>query len=111
MVQAKRNPGMDKEKIRVFLVDDHPIVRQGIALLVNQEPDMVVCGDADCAVEAIKGIEATQPELAVVDLSLKGSSGLELIKDLKIRAPKLLVMVLSMHDESFYAERVLRAGA
>ncbi|MFA6134127.1 MAG: response regulator transcription factor [Phycisphaerae bacterium] len=110
MVQEKRS-GNGKGKTRIFLVDDHPIVRQGVALLVNQEPDMIVCGDADCAPDAIRGIEATQPDLAVVDLSLKDSSGLELIKDLKIRCPRLLVMVLSMHEESFYAERVLRAGA
>jgi DNA-binding NarL/FixJ family response regulator len=100
-----------KEKVKVFLVDDHPIVRQGVKLLVDQEPDMVVCGDADNAPAALKAIEAAQPDLAIVDISLRDSSGLELIKDLKIRCPKLLVLVLSMHDESFYAERVLRAGA
>ena len=106
-----KSPADEKDKIRIFLVDDHPVVRQGIRLLVNQEPDLMVCGDADNAADAIRGIEAAKPRLAIVDLSLKESSGLELIKDLQIRCPKVLILVLSMHDESFYAERVLRAGA
>jgi DNA-binding NarL/FixJ family response regulator len=96
---------------KVLIVDDHPIVRQGIRLLVDQEPDMAVCGEADCATEAMKAIENTGPDVAIVDLSLKDSSGLDLIKDIRIRYPDLVVLVLSMRDEFFYAERVLRAGA
>ena len=103
--------GQDKKQTSVLLVDDHPIVRQGIKMLVAREADMVVSGEAESAAEALGVIEKTHPDVAVVDLSLKESSGLELIKDIRIRYPKLLVLVLSMRDESFYAERVLRAGA
>jgi DNA-binding NarL/FixJ family response regulator len=110
MVQAKSTPP-GKSKVKIFLVDDHPVVRQGIKLLVHQESDLEVCGDADSTQEALRSIEKLQPDVAVIDLSLKDSNGLELIKDLRIRCPKLLILVLSMHDESFYAERVMRAGA
>jgi DNA-binding NarL/FixJ family response regulator len=96
---------------RIFIVDDHPVVRQGIALLVNQESDLKVCGDAEGAASALRDIERLKPDLVVLDLSLKDGNGLELIKDLRIRLPRLLILVLSMHDESFYSERVLRAGA
>ena len=99
------------EKTRVLIVDDHPIVRQGIKMLLDQEPDMLVCGEAESAAEALAGIEKSKPDVVIVDLALKESSGLDLIKDIKIRYPKLRVLVLSMRDESFYAERVLRAGA
>lgn len=101
----------DRRKNQVYLVDDHPIVRQGIRLLIEQEPDLAVCGDSDNAADAIKAIEALRPDLAIVDLSLKNSSGLELIKDMQARCPEVRILVLSMHDEYFYAERVLRAGA
>ncbi|NLW87912.1 MAG: response regulator transcription factor [Planctomycetes bacterium] len=98
-------------KVRVFLVDDHPVVRQGIAMLIDQEIDMCVCGEADNADDALAMINQLKPDLAIVDLSLKDSSGLELIRDLQIRDPRVVVLVLSMHDEAFYAERVMRAGA
>jgi DNA-binding NarL/FixJ family response regulator len=96
---------------RVLLVDDHPIVRQGIRLLIAQEADLEVCGEADSVPAALAAIQETRPDIAVVDLSLKGASGLELIKDIRIRFPQLQVLVLSMRDEAFYAERSLRAGA
>lgn len=96
---------------KVFLVDDHPIVRQGMAQLIEQESDLFVCGEAEDAPQALQGIEKHQPDVVLVDISLKSTSGVDLIKDLKIRHPRLPVLVLSMHDESFYAERVLRAGA
>ncbi len=96
---------------RVLLVDDHPVVRQGLAQLINGESDMEVCGQAESASEALKAIKQDEPDAAVVDISLKDSNGIELIKDLKVRHPQLPVLVLSMHDESFYAERCLRAGA
>lgn len=98
-------------RTRIILVDDHPVVREGIRSVVVQETDMEVCGEAESASEALKVIQETRPDVAVVDLSLKESSGLELIKDIRLRHPSLLVLVLSMRDESFYAERVLRAGA
>jgi len=98
-------------KRRIFLVDDHPLVREWLANLVNQQSDLVVCGEANGAPEALRMIEAIQPDAAVVDITLAGGSGIELIKDLKIRCPRVAVVVLSMHDESVYAERALRAGA
>lgn len=96
---------------RVFIVDDHPVVRQGVGMLVDQQNDMEVCGDAESGPEALKKIGELAPDLAVVDLSLKDSSGMELIKDLQVQHPEIRILVLSMHDETFFAERVLRAGA
>jgi DNA-binding NarL/FixJ family response regulator len=92
-------------------VDDHPMMRQGIAQLVNEQTDLEVCCEAGNAPDAVKLIECSQPDLAIVDVSLDGSSGLELIKDLRARYPDVLVLVLSMHEESVYAERMLSAGA
>ena len=113
-IAAAKAPS-DKESARirrtVFLVDDHAVVRNGLAELLNQSPDLSVVGEAATAEEALEKIEAKQPEIAVVDLTLGDMSGLELIKHLKSRFPMLPVLVLSMHDESFYAERCLRAGA
>ena len=100
-----------REKKRILLVDDHPLLRQGIGQLVNQQPDLVVCGEAENRAGAMSAAERTKPQLAVIDLSLKEEQGLELIKDFKVRFPDLLILVLSMHDEQFYAERALRAGA
>ena len=100
-----------KDAIRVFVVDDHPVVRQGLAQLIQQESDMVFSGEAETASDALQKIAAAPPDIALVDISLKDTSGLELIKDLKIRHPDLPVLVLSMHDEGLYAERILRAGA
>jgi DNA-binding NarL/FixJ family response regulator len=98
-------------KKRVILVDDHPMMRQGIAQLINEQIDLEVCCEAGNAPDAMKFIECSQPDLAIVDVSLDGSSGLELIKDLRERHPDVLVLVLSMHEESVYAERMLSAGA
>ena len=108
--QEKAAAGEDARR-RILLVDDHPLVRQGIRMLVDREEDLGICGEADSASEALRVLETARPDLAIVDLSLKGSNGLELIKDIQIRFPKVLVLVLSMRDEAFYAERVLRAGA
>jgi DNA-binding NarL/FixJ family response regulator len=96
---------------KVLLVDDHAIVRQGLAQLVEGESDLTVCGEAEDAQQAIDAVESLHPDIAVVDLSLGGRDGIELIKDIKHRNPELPVLVLSMHDESLYAERALRAGA
>src|SRR3954468_20012746 len=96
---------------KVFVVDDHPIVRQGLALLINQQPDLVVCGEAEEAQGALQGIVSCQPDILIVDISLNGPDGLELLKAVRARHVVLPVLILSMHDESIYAERALRAGA
>jgi DNA-binding NarL/FixJ family response regulator len=98
-------------KKRIFIVDDHPLVREWLANLINQEADLVVCGEAEDRAHARQGIAETQPAVAIVDISLKGGSGIELIKDLKSSCPDVAVIVLSMHDEALYAERALHAGA
>ncbi len=98
-------------KFGVLLVDDHPITRQGVAALINQEPDLMVCGEADSAPRALEMITKLLPDLAVIDISLKSVNGLELMKNIKVMMPKLPVLVMSMHDEALYAERALRAGA
>ena len=99
------------KKSRVFVVDDHPIVRQGLALLINRESDLAVCGEAEDAQSAIQTVAAVKPDIMVVDISLNGPDGLDLLKDVRMRFPELPVLILSMHDESIYAERALRAGA
>jgi len=96
---------------RIFLVDDHPLVREGLANLINQQSDLMICGQAEDAAQALAGIGATRAELALIDISLKTASGLELVKDLKVHFPSVFLIVLSMHDEMLYAERALRAGA
>ena len=98
-------------KKRILLVDDHPLLREGIAQLINQQSDLMVCGEAEDRAGALDILDKCEADLAVVDISLKDQSGLELIKDLRVRVPELLILVLSMHDESLYAERALRAGA
>lgn len=99
-------------KARVYIVDDHPLVREWLRDLLQQQPDLEVCGQADNAAAALAGIGASKPELAIVDLTLKGGgSGLDLVKDLRAMHPDIAVIVLSMHEESTYAERALRAGA
>ena len=103
--------GTDKNKKRVFLVDDHPLVREWLTNLINQQPDLSVCGESENAPQALQAISASKPDIAIVDLSLKDSSGIELIKALKEAQPGVAVLVLSMHDETHYAERALRAGA
>ena len=98
-------------KAKVFLVDDHPIVRQGLGLLINREPDLVVCGEAEDAPSALQRMASAQPDLMVIDISLDGPDGLELLKTIRLKEPILPVLILSMHEESTYAERSLRAGA
>jgi DNA-binding NarL/FixJ family response regulator len=95
----------------ILLVDDHPVTRQGVALLINQQPDLTVCGEADSAPAAIELIEQCKPDMAIVDLTLKTTGGIELIKHARTLRPDMPVLVMSMHDESLYAERALRAGA
>jgi DNA-binding NarL/FixJ family response regulator len=105
------NPSAAAKKSRVFVVDDHPIVRQGLALLINRESDLVVCGEAENAQAAMQSMAAARPDILVLDISLNGPDGLDLLKDLRTRNLTLPVLILSMHDESIYAERALRAGA
>jgi DNA-binding NarL/FixJ family response regulator len=100
-----------QNKHKIVIVDDHPIIRQGLAELIDQEDDLVVCGQVEDAHQAMKAINKQKPALVVVDVSLKDSNGIELIKDIKVQHPDATVLVLSMHDESVYAERALRAGA
>ena len=112
MVTKKDQPPKNlKPKTKVLLVDDHAILRQGLVKLINHEADMVVCGEAEDAAKAFDAVESLSPDIAVVDISLKGSNGIELIKNVKARFPDLPMLVLSMHDESLYAERALRAGS
>src|SRR6266403_2559207 len=99
------------EKARVVVVDDHPLFRERLCQLINNEPDMEICGEADSAQEAIQIIRETSPDLAMIDITLKTSSGLELIKSIKALSIGVPVLVLSPHDDSLYTERALRAGA
>ncbi len=99
------------KKKQIFLVDDHPLVREWLTNLINQQSDLVVSGEADNAPAAVSAVNAAKPDLVIVDVSLKNSSGLELIKSLKELSPDVPTLVLSMYDESLYAERALRAGA
>jgi len=102
---------MTVTKKRVVIVDDHPLVRERVAQIVNQELDMVVCGEAEDTRQAMETILREKPDLVIADITLKESSGLDLIKSIKQHSEKLPILVLSMHEESLYAERVLRAGA
>jgi DNA-binding NarL/FixJ family response regulator len=98
-------------KFRVLLVDDHPIVRQGLGLLINREQDLAVCGEADGAHSAFQAIGTLNPDIVVLDISLSGPDGLDVLKEIRIKSGSLPVLLLSMHDETIYAERAMRAGA
>jgi DNA-binding NarL/FixJ family response regulator len=111
MTRKKQPYKANEKKANIFLVDDHPIVRQGLTELINHENDLKVCGQAEDANQAMKSVKELKPDIIIVDISLKETSGMELIKDLNIQYPNLPVLALSMHDESLYAERALRAGA
>lgn len=97
--------------VRILLVDDHPVVRDGFAEVINREADLAVCAVAEDRAGALQAIASSRPNLVVIDLTLKNSSGLELIKDIQAQHPGMLILVVSMHNENLYAERVLRAGA
>jgi len=99
------------QKIKVLLVDDHPLVREGLVNLISQQADLQICGEAGNEPQALELIRTVQPNVAIVDISLESGSGIELIKSIKAMFPAVTVLVLSMHDESLYAERALRAGA
>jgi DNA-binding NarL/FixJ family response regulator len=99
------------KKTRVLIVDDHPMTRAGLVHVINHQPDLTVCGEAESAARALDILDSSRPDLLLIDITLPGKSGLELIKDVKAMRPELLMLVISMHDESLYADRVLRAGA
>jgi len=103
--------GMSAGRSRILLVDDHPLVRERLAEIINREKDLVVCGDAEDRHQALQAIKSSSPDLVIVDITLKSSDGVELIRDIHARWPALLTLVVSMHDESLYAERALRTGA
>ena len=107
----KNAPAIERAKTKILIVDDHPIVRERLAELINQESDLSVCGEAEDSREALKAVELLRPDLAIIDITLKDTYGIELIKQLKESHPRLPILVLSMHDESLYGERALRAGA
>ena len=105
------NSHSNKSKTRIFIVDDHPLVSEGLTRLLNLESDLTVVGQAATVHQASKTIPALKPDLAIIDIALPDGSGIDLIKDMKRRSIKCPFLVLSMHDESLYAERALRAGA
>jgi len=108
---AMDSVGPLSERARILIVDDHPIVRQGLKRLIDQHADLVVCAEAGDGHEALEAIRASKPDAAIVDIMLAEASGIELIKDIKARYPDVAILVLSYHDEVIYAERALRAGA
>jgi DNA-binding NarL/FixJ family response regulator len=109
------NPVMDHpipvSKKSVLVVDDHPLMRQGLALLINQQQDLQVCGEAQEAQAAMHAIARLRPDIVILDISLNGPDGLEVLKSIRASDPELPVLILSMHDEAIYAERALRARA
>ncbi|MCS7089451.1 MAG: response regulator transcription factor [Verrucomicrobiota bacterium] len=107
----RHQPRPEGRKARILLVDDHAVVRFGIAQLINRQPDLEVCGEEADASTAFSAAERLKPDLVIADLSLKESSGLELVRNLKARFPSMPILVLSVHDESVYAEMAFRAGA
>jgi len=107
---ARKKSSAARNKKRILIIDDHPMMRQGLAQLIGAEADLTVCGESENAGQALDAIRAVDPDLVLADISLPDKSGLELIKDFQSVRPGLPVLVISMHDESLYAERVLRAG-
>lgn len=111
MAAPLSNDSAQRERKRILLVDDHPMVRERLAEVILREPDLTVCGEAEERFQAMEKISAMRPALVIVDLTLKRSHGMELIKDIRSQYPDLAMLVVSMHDETLHAERVLRAGA
>jgi DNA-binding NarL/FixJ family response regulator len=102
---------MKQEKTKVLVVDDHPMIRQGLTGLINEEPNLTVCGQAGTSRQALELMDSAKPNLAIIDISLDERDGIELIKEVRANYPEVQLLVLSMHDEGIYAERALRAGA
>jgi DNA-binding NarL/FixJ family response regulator len=101
----------EEKKTRVLIVDDHPMMREGLASLLGTQPDIEVCGDAENAAQALEMIPRSRPSIVIADITMPGKSGIELIKDITAMYPEVATLAVSMHDEAVYAERVLRAGA
>jgi len=111
MPVQKSAPAKKDARRKILIVDDHPFMREGLRGAINREPDLRVCGEAENAHQALLAVQKTAPDLVLVDITLPGKSGLELVKDLKALHPRLCILAISMHDESLYAQRMLRAGA
>jgi DNA-binding NarL/FixJ family response regulator len=105
------NQPNQRNEVRILIVDDHPLVRLSLREVIKREPDLFVCGEAEDREQALELVASAKPHLAIVDLTLKSSNGMDLIKDLRDRYPKVQILVLSMHDEALHAERAIRAGA
>jgi DNA-binding NarL/FixJ family response regulator len=108
---AARTPSGSSSKARIVLVEDHPILRHGIRVLIDDEPDLSVCGEAEDPAQAMVALATLEPDLVILDIRLKDTNGLDLIKEVRTKHPRLPILVLSMYKESLYAERALRAGA
>jgi DNA-binding NarL/FixJ family response regulator len=108
MVKTLTKP---QQKQKVFLIDDHPVLRKGLGRLIDDQPDLAMCGEAESPAEAMRLLPAAKADVVIVDLTLKGGDGLELCKQIRDRFTTLPILVVSMHDESLYAERALKAGA
>ena len=108
---TKRTMLTSKKTARILVVDDHPLIREGLAARIAPQPDMEICGEAGNANEALEQVQATRPDLVIIDIQLTESHGIELIKEIQRRYPRLKMLVVSAYDESLYAERALRAGA
>jgi len=111
MPKPKRRAPETKGRKKILIVDDHPMMREGLRAVVDREPDLTVCGEVENATQALLAIQKLNPDLTLVDVTLPGKSGLELVKDIRALHPGVAVLAISMHDESLYAERMLRAGA
>jgi DNA-binding NarL/FixJ family response regulator len=111
MALKKKQDKTNEKKTQVFIVDDHPVIRDGLTTIINHEQDMNVCGEAEDAHQALKAVTELKPDIVVADISLKNSDGLEMTKNIKARYPRLPVIIFSVHDEFIYAERALLAGA
>ncbi|MEQ1851897.1 MAG: response regulator transcription factor [Chthoniobacteraceae bacterium] len=109
-MRKKNAPRSGPKKAKLYIVDDHPIFREGLASIIRQQPGLTICGEADTAAKAFDEIRRLKPDILLTDIGLPGKSGLELLKDLHAFEPSLPVLVISMHDETLYAERVLHAG-
>lgn len=110
MTKPRRSTPPPARKTRVLIIDDHVMVREGVAEIIKHEPDLDVCGTATTANEGLEAIPRLRPDLVIVDITLPGKNGIEFIKDARAAYPDLRILVMSMHDESLYADRVLRAG-
>ena len=111
MTNKKKEQVNSKDKTRILVVDDHPVVRKGLTLLINSESDLMVCAEAENAAQALEVLEKESIDIAVVDISLNGTNGIQLTEKIKSKYPDLPVLILTIHDEAVYAKRALEAGA